>query len=226
EDNLTKSKLKKIEKVTKVTDAKKTLKKNLKVNTKTVFADDGKALQQWPPVQNAIVDVGDDDDQTGIDLTKARQRLTEEDKYDKEAYRQKIKEKHREKRLKEKAARKANKKSEEDEEEGVAYLAQDDSGDEVDLSALPDPDKYRGDDDDDEDDQDDDSGEDSSSDHEEMPPRKRTFAGKSKDPENKAVSAKKRKTTPSLEEQFEPLNTGLSLTEDEELVLHLLSNKN
>ncbi|XP_056417643.1 probable ATP-dependent RNA helicase DDX10 [Hyla sarda] len=236
EDEMTKSKLKKMEKVTRVNDAKKVLKKNFKVNTKIVFADDGEAVQQWPPRQKAAVeDAEEDNDQNGIDLAKARQRLTEEDKYDKEAYRKKIKEKHRERRLKEKAAkaarREAKKKPEKDEEEAVAYLDRDDSDDELDLSALPDPDKYRGDDDDedrgidDDEDQRDDSGEDSNSDHEEKPPRKRTFTGKSKVQEEKTVAAKKRKTAPSSGEPFEPLNTGLSLTEDEELVLHLLSNK-
>lgn len=232
QDEMTKSKLKKTEKVTKVAGAKKSLKKKFKVNTKIVFADDGEAIQQWPPVQKAVVEdiAGDDDDQNGIDLAKAKQRLTEEDKYDKEVYRKKIKEKHREKRLKEKAAkREMRKKTDEDDEETVAYLDQDDSGEELDLSALPDPDKYRGDDDDDDDDEEedqgDDSGEQSNSDLEEMPPKKRAFTSKSKSLEDKTVAAKKRKTTPSSEEQFEPLNTGLSLTEDEELVLHLLSNK-
>lgn len=244
EDEMTKSKLKKTEKVTKVADAKKSLKKQFKVNTKIVFADDGEAIQQWPPVQKAVVeDVAgeEDDNQTGIDLARAKQRLTEEDKYDKEIYRKKVKEKHRERRLKEKAAkRELKKKPDEDDEETVAYLDQDDSGEELDLSALPDPDKYRGEDDDDDDadydadeddadddddDEDHDSGEQSNSDHEEMPPRKRTMTSKSKGREEKTVAAKKRKTSPSSEEQFEPLNTGLSLTEDEELVLHLLSNK-
>ncbi|XP_040282193.1 probable ATP-dependent RNA helicase DDX10 [Bufo bufo] len=239
EEEITKTKLKKLEKVTKVKGAKKALKKNFKINTKIVFGDSGEAVQQWPPVQKAVVeDTGEDDDEddgrNGIDLAKARQRLTEEDKYDKEAYRKKVKEKHRERRLKEKAERRTNKKSEEgDEEEAVAYLDRGDSEDEVDLSALPDPDKYRGEEEEEEDDddghdddvQEDDSGAESNSDHEEISPRKRTFTGKSKDPEEKPVSAKKRKTTPSSEEPFEPLNTGLSLTEDEELVLHLLSNK-
>ncbi|XP_069825869.1 probable ATP-dependent RNA helicase DDX10 [Dendropsophus ebraccatus] len=230
EDELTKSKLKKIEKVTKVKDAKKVLKKNFKVNTKIVFADDGEAVQQWPPKQKALVeDAGEDEDQNGIDLAKARERLTEEDKFDKEAYRKKIKEKHRERRLKEKEARRgAKKKSEEDEEEAVAYLDRDDSEDELDLGALPDPDKYRGEDDegdDNDEDHGDDSGEESISDHEEAPPRKRPFTKKSKGQEVKPVAAKRRKTVPSSEEPSEPLNTGLSLTEDEELVMHLLRNK-
>lgn len=40
-EETTKSKLKKTEKLTKVKDAKKALKKKFKVNTKIVFADDG-----------------------------------------------------------------------------------------------------------------------------------------------------------------------------------------
>ncbi|KAM3935687.1 putative ATP-dependent RNA helicase DDX10 [Leptodactylus fuscus] len=224
---LTKTKLKKLEKVTKVKEAKKSLKKNFKVNKKVVFAEDGEALQQWPPVQKTIVeDTGEDEEQNGIDLAKARQLLSEEDKYDKEAYRIKVKTKHRERRLKEKAARRqARQKPEEageEEEEGVAYLDHDDGEDELDLSALPDPDKYRGDDDDDED-HEGDFGEKSNSDLEEMPSRKRTLTGKGR--EGKTVAAKKRKTASSSEEPDEPLNTGLSLREDEELVMHLLSNR-
>ncbi|XP_075054997.1 putative ATP-dependent RNA helicase DDX10 [Mixophyes fleayi] len=222
EDEMTKSKLKKTEKLTKAKDAKKSLKKNYKVNTKIVFADDGEAIQQWPQIQKSAVEAAEDveDVQNGINLAKAKQRLTEEDKFDKEAYRKKIKEKHREKRLKEKAARRAaSKRGGEEEEEAVAYLDHD-SADEVDLSALPDPDKYR-----DLDGNDEESGEESNSDPEEVPPRKRTFRGRSQDQESKSVTTKKRKTAPSSEEAFEPLNTGLSLAEDEQLVLQLLSSK-
>ncbi|KAM5180966.1 putative ATP-dependent RNA helicase DDX10 [Mantella aurantiaca] len=220
-EEMTKSKLKKTEKLTKVKDAKKTLKKKFKVNTKIVFADDGEAMQQWPPAQkSAVGDAEDEEDgDNGINLEKARQRLTEEDKFDKEAYRQKIKEKHRERRLKEKAARRAaSKKGEEaEEDEAVAYLDHD-SDNEVDLSALPDPDKYRDLEEDDE------PTEESSSDSNDVPPRKRTFSSRSKEKEEKTVVAKKKKATPRSEESFEPLNTGLSLAEDEELVLHLLNN--
>ncbi|KAM9319833.1 putative ATP-dependent RNA helicase DDX10 [Gastrophryne carolinensis] len=221
-EETSKSKLKKTEKLTKAKDAKKVLKKKFIVNKKIVFADDGEVIQQWPPAQKTSVkDEEDDEDlQSGINLEKARQRLTEEDKFDKEAYRQKIKEKHREKRLKEKAARReANKKQEEGEEdEDVAYLDHD-SEDEVDLSALPDPDKYR-----DLEENDDQSMKEGSSDHEDSLPRKRTVGSKSKSKAVTPVSAKKRKAAPRSKESAEPLNTGLSLAEDEELVLHLLSN--
>uniref|UniRef100_A0A6I8QND0 ATP-dependent RNA helicase n=1 Tax=Xenopus tropicalis TaxID=8364 RepID=A0A6I8QND0_XENTR len=145
ETEMTKSKLKKTEKVSKAKEAKKVLKKKFQVNTKIVFADDGEVIQQWPQIQKTTVkEAEEEDDSSGINLAKAKERLNEEDRFDKEAYRMKIKEKHREKRLKEKAARRAaNKKESEEEDEAVAYLDHDGSEDELDISALPDPDKYR-----------------------------------------------------------------------------------
>ncbi|EHB08063.1 Putative ATP-dependent RNA helicase DDX10 [Heterocephalus glaber] len=61
--------------------------------------------------KSATEDTEEDDDTGGINLDKAKERLQEEDKYDKEEYRKKIKAKHQEKRLKEREARReANKK--------------------------------------------------------------------------------------------------------------------
>ncbi|NXI49480.1 DDX10 helicase, partial [Chloroceryle aenea] len=137
-----KSKMKK--KTTKTQEAKKILKKKFKVNTKIVFTEDGELVQQWPPVQKSILPKADEeDDASGINLDRAKEILREEDKFDKEEYRKKIKEKHREKRLKEKAARReARNKNAQDEEETVAYLAHSGS-EEFDPSTLPDPDKYK-----------------------------------------------------------------------------------
>lgn len=54
------------------------------------------AIQQWPQMQKMVKDAGEEEDaDNGINLEIARKRLTEEDKFDKELYRQKIKEKHR-----------------------------------------------------------------------------------------------------------------------------------
>ncbi|NXF90286.1 DDX10 helicase, partial [Eubucco bourcierii] len=92
--NASKSKAKK--KTTKTQEAKKILKKKFKVNTKIVFTEDGELVQQWPPVQkSSLVKADEDDDASGINLDKAREILQEEDKFDKEEYRKKIKEKHR-----------------------------------------------------------------------------------------------------------------------------------
>lgn len=53
-------------------------------------------VQQWPPVQkSSLVRADEEDDASGINLDKAREILQEEDKFDKEEYRKKIKEKHR-----------------------------------------------------------------------------------------------------------------------------------
>lgn len=57
-------------------------------------------IQQWPPAQKSILDKEEDgDDCNGINLDKAKERLQEEDKFDKEEYRKKIKEKHRVSRI-------------------------------------------------------------------------------------------------------------------------------
>uniref|UniRef100_A0A8C4JXK7 ATP-dependent RNA helicase n=1 Tax=Dromaius novaehollandiae TaxID=8790 RepID=A0A8C4JXK7_DRONO len=88
------SKLKK--KATKTQEAKKILKKKFKVNTKIVFTEDGELVQQWPPVQkSSLAKADEEDDANGINLDKVKEILREEDKFDKEEYRKKIKEKHR-----------------------------------------------------------------------------------------------------------------------------------
>uniref|UniRef100_A0A672RSY0 ATP-dependent RNA helicase n=1 Tax=Sinocyclocheilus grahami TaxID=75366 RepID=A0A672RSY0_SINGR len=95
------------QKESKFTDAKKMQKRNFKVNTKKIFTEDGKVVQQWPPLQRAVVpDEEEDEETSGINMEAAKERLRKEDQeFDKIEYRRKIKEKHREKRLKEKAAR-------------------------------------------------------------------------------------------------------------------------
>ncbi|XP_044113629.1 probable ATP-dependent RNA helicase DDX10 isoform X2 [Neovison vison] len=93
-------------KVTKVAEAKKVMKRNFKVNKKITFTDEGELVQQWPQMQKSVSKDTEDEDSTGgINLDKAKERLQEEDKFDKEEYRKKIKAKHREKRLKEREAR-------------------------------------------------------------------------------------------------------------------------
>jgi len=53
-------------------------------------------VQQWPPVQkSSLAKADEEDDASGINLDKAKEILREEDKFDKEEYRKKVKEKHR-----------------------------------------------------------------------------------------------------------------------------------
>ncbi|KAM6145930.1 putative ATP-dependent RNA helicase DDX10 [Phoenicopterus ruber ruber] len=213
-----KSKMKK--KTTKTQEAKKILKKKLKVNTKIVFTEDGELVQQWPPVQkSSLAKADEEDDASGINLDKAKEILREEDKYDKEEYRKKVKEKHREKRLKEKAARReARNKGTQVEEETVAFLAHSGSEEEFDPSTLPDPDKYK-----DSDEEQDSQSEDSDSELEEKSGRKKRSYSNSATAEEMPLKRKKAKFSQE-EDPYLPLDTGLSLAEDEELVLHLLNS--
>ncbi|XP_074788297.1 putative ATP-dependent RNA helicase DDX10 isoform X1 [Athene noctua] len=207
-------------KTTKTQEAKKILKKKFKVNTKIVFTEDGELVQQWPPVQkSSLAKADEEDDASGINLDKAKEILQEEDKFDKEEYRKKVKEKHREKRLKEKAARREarNKNAQQVEEETVAFLAHSGSDEEFDPSTLPDPDKYK-----DSDEEQDSESKDSYSELEKSERKKRSYSNSTAAEE---IPVKRKKAKFSQEEDpYLPLDTGLSLAEDEELVLHLLNS--
>ncbi|XP_057696078.1 probable ATP-dependent RNA helicase DDX10 [Corythoichthys intestinalis] len=197
---------KSVQKSSKFAEAKKITKRNFKVNTKVAFTEEGQAVQVWPPVQRLATAEDDDEDESGIDVDKAKERLKKEDQeFDKPEYSRKVKAKHREKRLKAKAARREASKQrggksdddEEEDEEVVAYLA-DNGEEEFDPDTLPDPDKCHRDEDQ--------CGVSSSEEEEEPPVRKRKKARKHEE-----------------EEEEEP--AGLSLAEDEELVLQLLSGR-
>uniref|UniRef100_A0A8B9QM53 ATP-dependent RNA helicase n=1 Tax=Anas platyrhynchos TaxID=8839 RepID=A0A8B9QM53_ANAPL len=159
-------------------------------------------VQQWPPVQKSgVAEADEDDDAGGINLDKVKEILQEEDKFDKEEYRKKIKEKHRV------------------EDETVAVLAHSGSEDEFDPSTLPDPDKYK-----DSDEEQDSESEDSHSELEEKRGRKKRSYGSSNAAEEMPLKRKKAKFSQEEEDPFLPLDTGLSLAEDEELVLQLLNS--
>ncbi|XP_060682043.1 probable ATP-dependent RNA helicase DDX10 [Hemiscyllium ocellatum] len=211
-------------KKTKVKEAKKVLKKKFKVNTKITFNEEGEVIQQWPLIQKSKVDNDQDDDKGGINVEKAKERLREEDRYDKEAYRMKIKEKHRLKRLKEKAERKATRPKDQPEEEAIAYLDQSDGEAEFDLADLPDPDKYM--DSEEDDDSTSEATERFSKPAEGKFKRKRNDSHSSNDKCEMTVATqkgKRRMKSESDSDDYSPLDTGLSLAEDEELVLQLLN---
>uniref|UniRef100_F6QSL6 ATP-dependent RNA helicase n=1 Tax=Equus caballus TaxID=9796 RepID=F6QSL6_HORSE len=205
-------------KVTKVAEAKKVMKRNFKVNKKITFTDEGELVQQWPQMQKSVSkDTEEEDDTGGINLDKAKERLQEEDKFDKEEYRKKIKAKHREKRLKEREARReANKRQAKAKDEEEAFLDwSDDDDDGFDPSTLPDPDKYRSSEESDSEDM-----ENKISDTKKMQGMRKRNSGEVEDMRPTSSNRKKAKW-----ETLEPLDTGLSLAEDEELVLHLLKNQ-
>ncbi|XP_077089317.1 putative ATP-dependent RNA helicase DDX10 [Siphateles boraxobius] len=218
-------------------DAKKIHKRNLKVNTKKIFTEEGKEVQQWPPLQRTMVpDEEEDEEISGINVEAAKERLRREDQeFDKIEYRRKIQEKHREKRLKEKAARReANKQQKEEKNKAAAAAAPDDDDDdedeeavaylsgadeEFDPSTLPDPDKVCESESSSKEDGD-------SSDH---GGRKRSFSSDSSeeddDDDDEVQQTQVGRKKPRKESTAAPLDTGLSLAEDEELVLHLLGSR-
>lgn len=205
-------------KETKYKEAKKVLKKNFQVNKKVVFNEDDEAVQLWPPVQRAVTEDDEEEDEiSGINVEKARERLKREDQeFDKPEYSRKVKAKHRERKLKAKAAsREARKKrqdsGEEEEDEVMAYLAHE-SEEEFDPSTLPDPDKLH--------------SEEEEVEEEGFTKRQRSSSSSSDEEEEQNVATfktkKRRLQKGEEEEQHSALDTGLSLAEDEELVLHLL----
>ncbi|XP_062868007.1 probable ATP-dependent RNA helicase DDX10 [Trichomycterus rosablanca] len=231
EDEELQDAISKNKKVSKASEAKKAQKKKFKLNTKKVFTEDGEIVQQWPPLQRTVVsDEEDDEDIAGINVEAAKERLRREDQeFDKKEYSRRIKEKHREKRLKEKAERReASKRAkeekkrkagggeqdeddEDDEEETVAYLSGADE--DFDPSTLPGPDKvYRSEDEDEE------------SNGPELAGRKRAHSSSEDDYDEEHWGAGRKKSKQHSSEA-KPLDTGLSLVEDEELVLHLLGNR-
>lgn len=205
-------------KVTKVAEAKKVMKRNFKVNKKITFTDEGELVQQWPQMQKSVSKDTEDEDSTGgINLDKAKERLQEEDKFDKEEYRKKIKAKHREKRLKEREARReASKRQAKVRDEEEAFLDwSDDDDDGFDPSTLPDPDKYR-------------SSEESDTEDLEnkiSDTKKKQGVRKRNNSGMEDVGPTNRNRKKAKWETLEPLDTGLSLAEDEELVLHLLKSQ-
>ncbi|XP_062575226.1 probable ATP-dependent RNA helicase DDX10 [Saccostrea cucullata] len=77
--------------------AKKLQKKNVKVNTKVTFDEEGETVTDV--LKKSTVEDEEEEDEGGIDIAAARQRMIEEDKIDKQIYTERIKQKHREERL-------------------------------------------------------------------------------------------------------------------------------
>lgn len=205
-DTLNKKKKKPL---TKAAVAKKMIKKQIKPNQKTVFDETGEAVldKTKTKVSQMAREYENNSDKGGIDIEQAKQMLREEDVYDKQLFREKVKAKHREEKRKAK------------EEAKRAEMEDASSSDEasVDLSWLPDPDKFYGkrESGDSEDYFDPNSTsesevDDSSNIH--RPPKRKLLT-------NKTNIKKRRKIEENIDE---PVDTGLSLMEDEELVLKML----
>ncbi|XP_046565409.1 probable ATP-dependent RNA helicase DDX10 isoform X2 [Haliotis rubra] len=143
---------------TKATTVKKLLKKNIQLNTKIKFDDTGEEVSDIYKKPQVKKTFEDDDDLGGINIAAARQRLQEEDKFDKQLHREKVKLMHREERFKKKDERRKKKQAAEELSDADAVL--DTEAGESAIDFIPDPDKIYGpggfDDDGDDDDDDDD----------------------------------------------------------------------
>ncbi|KAK9297577.1 hypothetical protein QLX08_008794 [Tetragonisca angustula] len=132
--------------VTKAAVAKKVLRKMIVPNKKITFDDKGEELLN--PSKHKISELArqyENEEDSGINIEIAKQILHEEDKFDKQRFREKIKEKHKEKKRKLKASKKIVDKNDQDEtEDNVSNYTSDDEYNGPDLSWLPDPDEIYG----------------------------------------------------------------------------------
>lgn len=132
--------------ITKAAVAKKILKKKIVPNKKTTFDEEGEEVLDPAKVKiSELARKHENEVDSGINIELAKQILREEDKFDKQRFREKVKEKHREEKRKLKAGRKKVDEDEaSDEENSVNDDVSESEYSEPDLSWLPDPDKIYG----------------------------------------------------------------------------------
>ncbi|XP_066145102.1 probable ATP-dependent RNA helicase DDX10 [Euwallacea fornicatus] len=125
---------------TKIALAKKLLRKKIVLNKKTYFDEDGNPVEAGTKEKKSeLAKEYEKEDASGIDIEKAKLVLREEDKFDKQMFKAKIKAKHKE----EKRKLKELKKQQQSEDEVDEFEESDqDAG--PDLDWLPDPDKIYG----------------------------------------------------------------------------------
>lgn len=127
--------------VTKAAAAKKILKKKIIPNKKILFDDEGEAVVLGNKEKKSeLAQQYENENEGGIDIEKAKMVLKEEDKFDKQMFKEKIKAKHKEEKRKLKEKKKKQKEEEGEKDE----FGESESEDEPDLSWLPDPDKIYG----------------------------------------------------------------------------------
>lgn len=121
--------------ITKAAVAKKLTKKKILPNKKVEFDEDGNEVERSNTLKSELAKEYEKSADCGIDILKARELIKEEDKFDKERFKQLVKAKHRTKKLKWKKDTENN----EQDDFGSDDNVNDDDG--PDLSWLPDPEK-------------------------------------------------------------------------------------
>jgi ATP-dependent RNA helicase DDX10/DBP4 len=122
--------------VTKAALAKKLMKKKIVPNKKIQFDEEGKeVVNTAKQLQSELAKEYLEGDDGGIDIAKARELLREEDKFDKQRFKELVKQRHKE--MKKKLKKRKEVEKQESDEEGDDW----ESGSEPDISWLPDYDK-------------------------------------------------------------------------------------
>ncbi|KOC64169.1 putative ATP-dependent RNA helicase DDX10 [Habropoda laboriosa] len=133
--------------ITKAAIAKKILRKKIVPNKKITFDEKGEELIDSSKVKiSELARQYENEEDSGINIEIAKQILREEDKFDKQRFREKVKEKHRAEKRKLKAAKRKveDKDDQEEMEDSADDHASESEQSELDLSWLPDPDKIYG----------------------------------------------------------------------------------
>ncbi|KAG5874569.1 hypothetical protein JTB14_019571 [Gonioctena quinquepunctata] len=124
--------------ITKAAAAKKILKKKIVPNKKIVFDEEGDAVLGSKDKKSELALEYEQEDEGGIDIEKAKMVLKEEDKFDKQLFKEKVKAKHKEEK------RKLKEQKRREREEARDEFGESSSEDDPDTSWLPDPDKLYG----------------------------------------------------------------------------------
>lgn len=209
--------------------ALKLWRKNIKVNTKVTFDEEGQVKVDPHKVPQVDVDTEKSENLGGIDLEQARKRMQAEDEVDKQIYREKIKQKHREQRLKQKEERRAKKGKgrqllveEEDDPEARLPSEDDDDMKPDPLSFLPDPDKVYGEKDSD---SESDSYGPSVSKKVKVENQSKSGLQSSDSSSDDSANSDEDSSGSGYSEADDVMDTELSLKDDEEIALRLLRGK-
>ncbi|KAG0423053.1 hypothetical protein HPB47_001146 [Ixodes persulcatus] len=209
--------------LTKAAVAKKILRKKLVANTKVAFDEEGKVIEEGVNVQKADTIkelLKEEKTPCGIDLEISKKILQEEDKFDKQRDRERVKAMHRAKRLKLRQERK--------QEQGEVTLDADGGNEEE--KEVEGNEEEQSDNEDSESGEESHSGSEDADTDEELLPQASRSKRPLRDSDSKVASKKRRVSEETSDEESEendlaPLDTGLDLLGDEALALHMLSHK-
>ncbi|CAH2002923.1 unnamed protein product [Acanthoscelides obtectus] len=193
--------------------AKKILKKKIVPNKKILFNEEGEAVTSGKTKKSELALQYENENEGGIDIEKAKQVLKEEDKFDKQLFKEKVKAKHKEQKRKLKEQKKKEREDKDD-------FGTSESEEEPDLSWLPDPDKVYNNENEEI------NEEEGETDRESSPNKKQKLRNKKKNKKNTNFNADSPESGPKRKrKKLEKLTLNMDVNEAEELALMLLNKK-